>query len=356
MAKKDFYNILGTPRGATQEEIKKAYRSLARKYHPDRNNDNEETTARFQDITEAYETLSNPENRNLYDRLGPLYQIDRRPPTADDLGEFVSETFSHMFSRSPKKKPGENIDYPLQIDLEDILGTTKTIQVRRECNCANCQGSGADGEKGKEKCPECKGSGKASGRLFRRSCARCASKGFIIIKRCPTCAGLGRIEKVESLEIPIPKGVQAGQKLRIKNKGHSSNADLKDGDLYILIQIAPHSIFERQGSDLFCEVPISCFDAILGTELVIPTLEGQTTVRIPSATSSHSVFRLAGKGLPQPDSKDKGALHIQLIVEFPKNLTAFQKASVKKIKAALEKGQLPNVEDFTLKMNAETKD
>lgn len=352
MPKKDFYTILGVPRGATQEEIKKAYRSLARKYHPDRNNDNEETTARFQEITEAYETLSNPETRNLYDRLGPLYQIDRRPPTADDLGEFVSETISHIFSRSPKKKPGEDIEYPLQIELEDILGTTKSIQVRREINCQNCRGSGADGEKGKAICPECNGSRKSSGRLFRRSCDRCDGKGFVIIKRCSSCAGLGRTEKIETLEVPIPAGVQAGQKLRIKNKGHASNADLKDGDLYVLIQIAPHPVFERQGIDLFCEVPISCFEVMLGTELDIPTLEGQTTIRIPSATPSHSVFRLGGRGLPRPKSNDRGALHIQLLVEFPKDLTDSQKSSIRKLKTALSNGQFPNQQEFQNKFTS----
>lgn len=351
MSKKDFYTILGVPRGATQEEIKHAYRSLARKYHPDRNNDNEETTSRFQGITEAYETLSNPESRALYDRLGPLYQIDKRPPTADDLGEFVSETISHIFNRSARKKPGGDIEYPLQIELKDILGTTKTLQVRREINCINCQGSGADGEKGKEACPECEGSGKATGRLFRRTCTRCAGKGFVIIKRCSSCAGLGRTEKIERLEIPIPKGVQAGQKLRIKNKGHASNADLKDGDLYVLIQIAPHPVFERQGVDLFCEIPISCFDVMLGKELDIPTLEGETTIRIPPATASHAIFRLGGKGLPHPKSEERGALHIQLLVEFPKNLTEAQKTALRKIKTTLSEGQFPNILEFQDKRN-----
>jgi molecular chaperone DnaJ len=325
VARRDYYVILGVTRGSTQEEIRKAYRALARRFHPDRNNDNADAVDRFREITEAYDTLGEPERRKQYDRLGPLYHPKGKTPTPEELGAFISSTISSIFTKRGPNSQGENIEYSLQITLEDVLGTNKNISVRREIECSNCQGNGADGEKGKDTCQECAGSGKKSGKLFRNKCSRCDGKGFIVIKRCSTCGGLGRIDKIEELQIPVPKGVQAGQKLRIKGKGHFSYGTGDPGDLFIVITVSDHPLFERQGRDLYCEVPLLWTEAIFGTELKVPTLTDNTLIRIPVGTVSHKIFRLTGRGLPDAKGKGMGDMLVRVIIELPQALSTIQR-------------------------------
>jgi len=348
--RKDYYVTLGVTRGSTQEEIRKAYRALARRFHPDRNTESPESVDRFREITEAYDTLGDPEKRRQYDRLGPLYHPQGRAPSAEDLGAFFSSTISNIFTKRGPKAQGGDIEHNLQITLEEVLGVTKTLAVRREVTCYNCQGVGADGESGKATCQECDGTGKVTGKLFKSKCARCDGKGFVIIKRCPVCGGLGRIDKTEDIQITLPKGVQAGQKLRIKNKGHSSYGSGENGDIYILITIIEHSIFSRQGRDLYCEVPLLWTESILGSDLKVPTLTDNTLIRIPKGTTSHKIFRLTGRGLPDPKGKGMGDLHVRVIIEFPEDLSSEHRREVQTLHQQIPSSKYPLRQQFLQKL------
>ena len=340
MGNTDYYTQLGVPRGATEDDIRKAYRALARRFHPDRNEQDPNAAQKFQLITEAYDVLSNPEQRRSYDRLGSLYQLQQRPPTPEDLGNFVTETFSNLFGKNRQHIRGADIEYSVYINLEDTLGTSKDLHICREINCTNCQGSGADGDAGKESCPSCKGSGKAGKRLFRSTCERCDGFGFIVVKRCPICAGLRRIDKTIDLKISLPKGIQAGQKLRIKGEGHQGIGEGGNGDLLVIVYINEHRYFERQMFDIYCKVPLLWNEAILGCNLDIPTLQEPTQIRIPPNTPSHEIFRLNARGIPH--SKGVGDLYIQVIVEFPQGLTEEQKKNIQAIANSLLPEQTPN--------------
>ena len=343
MGPSDYYSQLGVNRGATQEEIRKAYRALARRFHPDRNQGNETAEERFREITKAYDVLSDPEQRKMYDRLGPLYQIDQRPPTAEDLGNIVSETISSIFQPKPSKnRKGLDIQYDIQIELPEVMGTSKTIQIAREVQCHNCQGAGA-GENDFDNCTDCQGTGKNK-RLFRNTCKRCDGLGKIIVKRCKVCGGLGRLDRTQEVQLDIPKGVQAGQKLRLQGLGHDGFGTKGPGDLFLIVQIQPHPVLERQGKDLYCEIPILWNEAILGCHLKIPTLTGWTEIRIPPDTQSHQLFRLIGKGLPIANGF--GDLHIRIIIELPQNLTKEQQECLQKFSTMLQSDQTPKCRDF----------
>jgi molecular chaperone DnaJ len=345
-SRKDLYVTLGVTRGATQEEIRKAYRALARRFHPDRNLEDPKAEERFREITGAYDTLSDPESRKQYDRLGPLYHPQGRPPSAEDIGAFFSSTISNIFTKRGPDSQGEHIEYNLQIELEDVLGGTKSLFVRREVDCTNCQGVGADGDAGKETCEKCSGTGKRSGKLFRSNCNRCDGKGFVITKRCSTCGGIGRIDCTENIHLPIPKGVQAGQKLRIKRKGHVSYGTGNPGDLFVVITIADHPIFERQGRDLYCEAPLLWTEAILGTDLEIPTLTDNTRIHIPDGTTSHKIFRLAERGLPDIKGKGMGDLHVRVIIELPSRLSPVQRQKIQTFSKSLSRDSYPLRNNF----------
>ncbi len=335
---------LGLPRGASPEEIRKAYRALALRYHPDRNPDDQEASSNFQAIVEAYQILSDPEQRKQYDRFGALVRSDGRPPQKEDLSAFFNDKFSGIF-QSNQNRRGEHININLQISLEDVaLGADKPIQVRREIHCGTCLGSGAaDG--GKKQCEACGGKGKSGSLLFRKQCARCGGRGYLITKRCRKCGGTGRLDRSESINIHIPKGVVAGQKLRVKDRGHTGFGSGAAGDLYILIQIAEHALFQRRGNDLFCDVPILWSEACLGTELHVPTLTGTSHIRIPKGTASHQIFRLSNRGIPAKDGKTYGDIHYRVIVEVPKLSSELEEA-VQNLHQQLTPSSHPHLESF----------
>lgn len=336
----DYYVELGVPKAATPAEIRQAFKALARRYHPDRNPGDTSTQERFQRITEAYEVLSDPDKRQQYDRLGPLYQLDKAPPTADELGEFVKDTISGFFKGSPRNQAGEDIQHTLQLTLSEILGCQKNITIARLSLCTPCDGSGAKTAADKVNCTECNGRGRNS-RIFRTPCAACGGLGYKILKRCAKCGGIGREERSEVMTINIPGGVQQGQTLRIKNKGHASLGNKSAGDLLLQIQIIAHPILERRGRDIYCEVPLLWNEAILGTSLTIPTLEGTTQIRIPANTTTHQLFRLTGRGLPDSNNHNRGDLHIRVIVELPQSLTKHQVALLNRLIEDLLPNQTP---------------
>ena len=314
--KQNYYMILGIPKGATPEEIRQSYRALAMRFHPDRNPDNPNTAQRFHELVEAYEVLSDPIRRQQYDQLGALFRVDGRPPEKEDLSAFVSETFSRIFSRKKSTK-GSNLNYEISVSLEQVAtGSQVPLNIVRECNCSSCGGIGAAAN-GLESCPECQGKGNKSGRLFRSRCDRCGGLGSIIKKRCKRCGGAGRTDKQETLEIKVPKGVQAGQTLRILSKGNEGTKAGMEGHLFVRIQIQPHVHFSRRGCDVFCDVPILWTEAVLGATIPVPTLRGSSMIRIPKGTQSHKTFRLKQQGLPDSSGDQRGDIHYKILVEVP---------------------------------------
>ena len=316
MKKQNYYTILGIPKGATPEEIRLSYRALALRFHPDRNPDDPQANEKFHLILEAYEVLSDPIKRQQYDQLGALFRADGRPPEKEDLSAFISDTFSRIFSRQKERK-GTDIHYEITLTLEQVAhGTQVPINILRECICDFCRGIGA-APKGLEICPECSGKGKFGGIIFRNECTRCGGLGNIITKRCKNCGGTGRFDKRESLDIQIPRGIQAGQTLRIRGKGNDGSKKGLDGHLFVRIQFKNHSFFERRGTDIFCDVPILWTEAVLGATIPVPTLTGTSAIRIPKGTQTHQVFRLKGQGLPDTKGENCGDIHYKIIIDVP---------------------------------------
>ena len=351
MARRDLYAVLGVSRGASPDEIKKAYRNLARRYHPDRNADNDEASARFREIAEAYETLSSPELRSRYDRLGPLYRPDGRPPSPEEVTDWVTDTIGGMF-RKRKPDQGEDLRYTLSIALEDVAtGDEREIEVKRQCTCRTCAGIGADPTDGLTLCTHCDGSGRSGGRrLFKTQCPHCNGRGQITVRKCGKCAGAGRIESLETLKVRIPKGVATGQKLKLRAKGNDARSPGEAGDLYVIINVYEHSLFQRRGSDLLCTVPIRMPDAALGAAVDVPTLDGKTTIKVPAGAESGKVLRLAGRGLPTMKGGRNGDLHIAIEIETPISSTSAHTKALNALNKALGDEAYPKRSTFITNM------
>lgn len=329
MAARDFYNILGVGRDASQDDIKKAYRTLARRWHPDHNRSDTSAEARFKDITEAYRTLSDPDKRARYDRLGPLYTEDGRPPRPEDLNEVVGSMLGGIFRRKGKD-PGEDLRYTVSLSLEEVgAGIEKEIVVPRLVRCRTCGGDGAAPEGGRETCSVCAGSGRATGpRLFRSDCYHCEGRGFLVKKACPKCDGEGRNTLEDALRVKVPAGVATGQKLRYAGKGNAPRGSGPEGDLYVIVNVADHPLFRRRGDDLLVELPLTFEELTIGADVTIPTLEGSSTIRIPACSPPGKVLRLADRGLPRVGKKTRGDLHVQLVLEVPQGLDETQRAQL----------------------------
>ncbi|NOY24392.1 MAG: molecular chaperone DnaJ [Oligoflexia bacterium] len=327
MARRDYYAILAVDRRADVEEIKKSFRALAKRYHPDRNPDDLDADRRFREVVEAWDVLGDPEQRTRYDRLGPFYRPDGRPPSPDDIQAVVGDALASIFRRRPPPERGEDLRYALTITLEQAaLGTESSIQLSRMARCRRCKGSGAEPDGGTRVCDQCKGDGKTSkGRLLRGKCPRCDGRGFVVVQRCKKCRGKGRRSRTDTLKLRVPAGVATGQKLKIQGKGNVPRRGRgKPGDLFVLIEVAQHALFRRRGQDLFCEVPITVTEAALGAEIRVPTLDGSTTIRVPAGTPSGQILRLAGRGLQRVSGKGRGRrgdIHYKVIIEVPTELT-----------------------------------
>ncbi|MFT4976519.1 MAG: molecular chaperone DnaJ, partial [Myxococcota bacterium] len=258
MARRDYYAVLGVDRDASADDIKRAFRALAMRYHPDRNPDDVDAERRFREAVEAYETVSDAEKRMRYDRLGPLYRADGKPPSPEDLRAAVSDALSGLFSKRRPDDPGEDLRYTLAVSLEEVaIGGERMVTLERQCQCKRCEGTGADPDGGRQSCDNCKGSGQLSGRLFRSTCPRCDGMGFVNVKRCRKCEGGGRVVSQEKIKIKIPRGVSTGQKLRIRSRGNEARLSDRPGDLIVLISVEEHGLFRRRGTDLFCEAPLT---------------------------------------------------------------------------------------------------
>ena len=343
MARHDYYAVLGVQRSATAEDIKRSFRQLALQYHPDRNPDDVSAERRFREAVEAYDCLSDPDERNRYDRLGALYRPDGKPPTPEDVNTFVRDALGGIFGKRAGATVGEELRYTLTITLEEVgAGHERDIEVLRRIRCKRCDSTGADPDGGRAPCERCNGTGRSGGRFsLRPECSQCDGNGFIAIKRCSRCQGEGRHESKEPLRVKIPAGVATGQKLKLRGKGNEGSRDGAPGDLYVLINVADHPLFRRRGDDLLCDAPALLTEAALGADLIVPTLEGTTTIRVPPATPSGKTFRLAGRGLPNLDSKRRGDLHIRVVVEVPSQLGERERQALAALAAALPLSAYP---------------
>ena len=329
MATRDYYNILGVHRKANPDEIKRAYRALARIWHPDHNSEPEAET-RFKDITEAYKTLSDPDKRKRYDRLGPLYTSDGRPPRPEEFTEAVGAMFSGLFKRRGNAR-GEDLRYTVSLSLEQVAkGLEKQIVVPRQIRCGTCDGDGANPDGGRQTCKICGGSGKATGpRLFRSECYHCQGQGFTVSSPCPTCSGAGRNHIEDSLKVKVPPGVGTGQKLKLSGKGNAPRGKGSPGDLYVIVNVADHTLFRRRGDDVLVDLPLAFHELALGAEVAVPTLEGATRIKVPAGSSPGKILRLAGRGLPKLGRKTRGDLHLQIVLEVPEALDAPQREALR---------------------------
>jgi molecular chaperone DnaJ len=336
--RRDYYAVLGVAPSASPDDLKKAFRALALKYHPDRNPDDPNAEVRFRELAEAWKVLGDPDERRKYDRLGPLYSADGKPPTTDDLNAFVAETLGGLFRRKGRGNRGEDLRYTLTLTLEEVArGGTRTVQLMRRVACTRCLGSGGDPDGGVTECTRCEGSGKTPGRrLFRSECPHCDGTGQVVSTRCKRCDGAGMRDEKEAIRVRIPPGVAAGQKLKVRKKGNTGRNNGEPGDLYVLVAVAEHELFRRRGQDLLSEVPITLTEAALGTDLEVPTIDGSTTIRVPPGTPGGKVFRLAGRGLPAQGGRPRGDLHLKVEVEVPTDLSPDARAALQRLAASLD--------------------
>ncbi|MFW6269252.1 MAG: molecular chaperone DnaJ [Bacillota bacterium] len=344
--KKDYYDILGVSKDASQDEIKKAYRKLAKKYHPDRNSDDPNASEKFKELSEAYEVLSDPEKRRQYDQFGHsgINQDDLNFQDftqggfggLDDIFDmfFNEGRRSRSSSRRQRAQKGRDLQYRLEIEFEEAaFGAKKEITIPRTETCETCNGSGAKPGTETRTCPNCNGTGQQ--RTTQRTpfgqftqtttCDRCNGTGEIIKEPCPDCNGEGKVRRHRNLTVNIPAGVKSGTKLRMANEGEAGDRGAASGDLYILVEVKSHEIFERKGDDVYCEVPISIVQATLGDEIEVPTLEGKVKFTIPEGTQPGTTFRLKNKGITHLNGRGRGDQFITTKVVVPKNLSGKQK-------------------------------
>ncbi len=352
MAKRDYYEVLGVAKGASADEIKKGFRKKAKELHPDRNSDNPQAESQFKEANEAYEVLKDGDKKAAYDRYGHaafeggMGGGGGRPGGGfgggqGDFGSAFSDVFDDLFGDfmgqrgggggGRRAARGSDLRYNLQVTLEDAFsGLQKSINVPTSVQCGSCDGSGAEGGAEPSTCPTCSGMGKVRAQqgffTVERSCPTCSGMGQIIKNPCNTCHGHGRVEKDRSLSVNIPAGVETGTRIRLAGEGEAGMRGGPSGDLYIFIEVTEHELFERDGPNLFCRVPVSMSKAALGGSIEVPTIDGgRGRVQIPGGSQSGRQMRLRGKGMPPLRGGGSGDMIIELAVETPVNLTARQK-------------------------------
>lgn len=361
--KKDYYEVLGVKKDADPEEIKKAYRTLARQYHPDVNS-SADSEAKFKEVKEAYDVLSDPQKRENYDRFGHEAEDFQGFGGFGGFSSGFEDIFESFFGggfttgRGRGKgrraaRRGSDLRYDLEITLKDVMhGKTTFVQIPRAESCSACGGTGAKKGTAPVTCQACGGSGQqqvirntAFGRFVSVvTCEKCRGEGRIIEEPCPQCRGEGRVMRERKIEIKIPPGVDSGSKLRVSGEGEAGTKGGPPGDLYIVIHVRSHEIFERLNNDLVCEIPLNFVQVALGGEYVVPTLEGKAKLHIPEGTQPGSVFRLKGKGVPSLHGFGRGDQLVKIKVEVPRRLNANQKKILREF-AAVSGLEIPKQED-----------
>ena len=363
MAKRDYYQILDVAKGASEADIKKAYRRLAMKYHPDRNPDDKEAEERFKEAKEAYEVLTDAQKRAIYDQHGHDGIDAARQGGGGgggaDFGDIFGEVFGDIFGggrRGGRSQVfrGADLRYELELELpQAVFGYTTEIEIPRLMECETCHGSGAAKGHSPVTCEQCQGSGqmRISQGFFQlqQPCNRCRGTGRIVKNPCDTCLGQGRIRRTRKLSVKVPAGVSTGDRIRLGGEGEAGRNGGPPGDLYIEMNVKPRPIFEREGDDLSCEVPVSFATAVLGGAVNVPTLEGEVSLKIPTETQSGRVFRLRDKGVKPVRGGERGDLFCRVVVETPVNLSAEQRELLKKFDQSLRsdgRGHTPREEGF----------
>src|SRR6478735_6112930 len=365
MSKRDYYEVLGVAKTATDAEMKSAFRKLAMQYHPDRNPGDHEAEVKFKEINEAYQTLSDGQKRAAYDRFGHAAFANGGgaggPGFGNDFSDFMSDIFENFFGETRGRggratgggrERGADMRYNLEITLEEaFLGKTAELKIPTAITCESCSGSGAKPGSKPKQCPTCGGAGRvrATQGFFsiERTCHNCHGRGEVIDDPCPTCGGAGRVTRERTLSVNIPAGVEEGTRIRLAGEGEAGGRGGPAGDLYIFLSIKTHQFFQRDGADLFCRVPISMVTAALGGELDVPTIAGaDTSLKIPEGTQSGKQFRLKGKGMPVLRSRDVGDLYIQVAVETPQKLSKRQRELLAEFEQESSKDNHPESSGF----------
>jgi molecular chaperone DnaJ len=371
---KDYYETLGVSKSATEAELKKAYRKLAIKYHPDKNQGDKKAEEKFKEISQAYEVLSDASKRQQYDQFGHAAFTGAGRSGAGGGGGFHDpfDIFSQVFSggggsifeeifgggggsrRRSGPVDGADLRYDLEIDFDDaICGADKKIRIPRMDTCKSCNGSGCADGSSRETCSRCHGSGQVamSQGFFsvRQACPTCGGEGETIKNPCRKCNGQGRVRAEKTLKIHIPPGVDTGSRLRVAGEGEGGVRGGSPGDLYVIMHVKPHDVFQRDDLDVLCEIPIQFPTAALGGVVEVPTISGKTKMKIPAGTQNGTVLRLKGKGFPSLRGGRRGDQHIRVFIEVPKNLNKEQKELLKKYSEIQNKSSHPIMDAFLKK-------
>jgi molecular chaperone DnaJ len=367
MAKRDFYETLGVSRGASDAELKSAFRKAAMQCHPDRNPGDKASEIRFKEVNEAYQTLSDAQKRAAYDRFGHAAFENGGGGGGFGMGEGFASSMADIFDdlfgdvvgrrgRSSGRERGSDLRYNMEITLEEAFsGKTASLKVPTSVTCEACSGSGAKPGSKPKTCPTCGGHGRVRAQqgffAIERTCPNCQGRGEVIDNPCSGCNGAGRVSRERTLSVNIPAGVEDGTRIRLAGEGEAGMRGGPPGDLYIFLAIRPHQFFQRDGADLYCRVPISMVQAALGGEISVHTLDGgESKVRIPEGTQSGKQFKIRSKGMPVLRARDFGDLYIQANVETPQNLTRRQRELLQEFDAESSTRTQPEASGFIARM------
>ncbi|WP_026329866.1 molecular chaperone DnaJ [Thioalkalivibrio sp. ALE12] len=353
MSQRDYYEVLGVAKDASAADIKKAFRRLAMKYHPDRNPGDEEAEAKFKEARAAYDVLSDDQKRAAYDRYGHA-GVDGSGggfgggAGASNFSDIFEDIFGDIFGgggggRGQRAYRGSDLQYNLDLTLEEaVFGTEVKIRIPTTVSCEACDGSGAEPGTSPETCPTCNGVGQVRIQQgffsVQQTCPRCEGSGKIVSSPCKSCHGKGRVQEQNTLDVKIPAGVDSGDRIRLAGQGEAGMNGGPPGDLYVQVRVKPHKLFRREGSDLHCEVPVSFATAALGGELEVPSLDGRVKLKVPAETQTGKQFRVSGKGVKSVHGGAVGDLICRVVVETPINLTKEQKQLLRQFEESTQAG------------------